>query len=130
MKRFFFFITLFASTFVYMGSSFKPGHALDEERRKKISQNILDNLINEKYEDVRKDFAVGLKQGLPTEKIAEVWRQIIGTAGKFKKVLSVSTATDKGYNLIRMRLEFENDNLTQETAFSEEDKVISLWLKP
>jgi hypothetical protein len=102
----------------------------DEERRKAVTQAILDNLISEKYEDVRKDFHVTLKQILPVEKISETWRQIISVNGPFKKVIAVSTATDKGFNQIRMRCQFENDNSTVEVTFNEEDKVIGLIIKP
>lgn len=113
-----------------ISSKGKPGFAHDESRRKKISQEILDNLIDEKYDAVRKDFTEGLKQNLPSERISEVWRYTISVNGAFKKVLSVSIASDKGYNQVRMRLQFEKENLTQETTFTEDDKVGALYIKP
>ena len=128
MKRSFLFSLLFLAI---LAPSFAPKMKLtDEDRRRKVSQEILDNLLKEKYEDVRKDFHISLKQVLPAEKISEVWTQIMATNGEFVKVVSVTAATDKGYNQIKMRLQFKNDNATQETTFNEEDKVVGMFIKP
>jgi Protein of unknown function (DUF3887) len=130
MKKLLFISLLTITALAQLGDTIKVTPLADEDRRKKISQTILDNQISENYEDVRKDFAEGLKQNLPVEKLAEGWRQIINVYGSFKKVLSVTAAADKGYNQIRMRVQFEKGNLTQETTFTEDDQVIGLFMKP
>ena len=129
MKKIFF-LSLLTSIVITQTSAFKSNYHRDEERRKKITQTLLDNMIKENYEDVRKDFSVSLKQALPVEKISETWKQWISTYGSFEKVLSVSAASDKGYNQIRIRCKFKNENSTIETTFTEEDKVIALFIKP
>jgi len=102
----------------------------NEEKRKKVTQAILDNLVKEKYEDARSDFHVSLKAVLPVEKISENWRAIIQLNGKFQKVLSVNAITTMGYNQVQLRCEFANDNMTLEATFNEDDKVIGLYFKP
>lgn len=102
----------------------------DEENRKKITQSILDNLIAEQYQESTKYFHATLKKNLPVEKIAEVWKEMTSVNGAFEKVLSVSTATDKGFNQVKMRCHFKEENLTLETTFTEDDKVIAIFFKP
>jgi hypothetical protein len=102
----------------------------DETNRKQITQAILDNLVKEKYEDVRKDFHSTLRNSLPTEKIAETWQTVISSAGQFKEVISTSAAQTQGFNQIRMRIKLETENATLETTFNEDDKVVGLWIKP
>ena len=102
----------------------------DEEKRKKISQEIVDNLVKEDYESVRKDFHVSLKTNLSAEKISEAWQNLISMTGIFEKVLSTTPAETNGFQQIRIRCKFKKDNATVETTFNEDDKVIGLWLKP
>jgi hypothetical protein len=102
----------------------------DEEKRKKISQEIVNNLVKEDYEAVRKDFHVSLKTNLPVEKIAEAWQNLIQMTGSFEKVITTIPAETNGYHQVRIRCKFKNDNATVETTFNEDDKVFGLWLKP
>lgn len=118
---------------VVLFSSFNtpaPTTIRDEANRKKIAQLILDNLIKEQYDEVRKDFHSTLKNSLPTEKIAEAWQTVVGSAGQYKEVISTSVTQTQGFNQIKMRIRFEKDNTTLETTFNEDDKVIGLWLRP
>lgn len=116
--------------------SFIPAPALrtnafvDEAKRKQITNDILSNLVKEKYEDVRKDFHSSLKVTLPVEKISEVWSTVISQSGSYKKIISTNVTTFQGYNQVKLRLEFANENATLETTFTEDDKVLGLYIKP
>ncbi|KAA2238827.1 DUF3887 domain-containing protein [Chitinophaga agrisoli] len=130
MKRFILLLSIIALAFtLYAGkSNLHPGN--DEESRKKITNEILNNLVSEKYDDVRKDFHSSLKAGLPAEKIAEVWKSTIDVNGPFEKVLSTTMATVQGFNQVKLRCKFKNENATLEATFTEDDRVIGLYIKP
>ncbi len=103
---------------------------INQDVRDKIASDIVINLAKEDYEAVRKDFSGSLKNNLTGEKIGEVWETVIAQNGSFKKVVGTTTTIIQGYNIIRKRVEFENDNLTVEVTFNEENKVIGLFVKP
>lgn len=123
---------LLAVLFVMFSSFNTPNLSVtrDETNRKQITRAILDNLVKEKYEDVRKDFHSTLRTSLPTEKIAETWQTVISSSGQFKEVISTAVAQTQGFNQIRIRIKFETENATLETTFNEDDKVVGLWIKP
>lgn len=135
MKQFLICFSLACMSFTYLPSSTSHQKEIivknDEDTRKAITQAILDNLIKEDYDAVQKDFYGPFKQALPIEKISEAWQQTVTTVGDFVKVLATTAATTpEGFNQIRLRCQFKNDNLTVETTFNEDDKVIGLYLKP
>jgi hypothetical protein len=104
--------------------------ALDEEKRKRITQEIVNNLVKEDYEAVRKDFHSGLKTNLPVEKISEVWQNLIATNGAFENMTSTTVAQTNGFNQVRIRCQFKNENATVEATFNDDDRVIGLFVKP
>jgi hypothetical protein len=128
------FILLLALAMIILSSVPAPGvrskDIADESRRKQITNDILNNLLKEKYEDVRKDFHSSLNTVLPVEKISEVWNTVISQSGAYKRILSTSVTTFQGYNQVKLRLEFDKENATLETTFTEDDKVLGLYIKP
>lgn len=105
-------------------------HIADEASRIKITKAILDNLVKEDYESVRKDFHSSLRTALPVEKIAEVWQNVVASTGSFKEIVSTNAIVNQGYNQVKIRCRFENENATIETTFTEDDKVLGLYIKP
>jgi len=102
----------------------------DESTRKRIAQNIVGNLVNEKFEAVRTDFSGALKSQLSAQNIEDVWFNVTTQLGKFEKVDSIRTAVSQGYNQVFSRCKFVVDSVTIEVGFNEEDKVIALLIKP
>lgn len=101
-----------------------------QENRKKITTDIVNSLVSEDYDAVRKNFHSTLKTALPVEKISEVWTSVITASGAFKEILSTSEVVVQGYNQVKIRCKFENENATVEATFNEDDKVIGLYIKP
>ena len=112
-------------------SSFhEKNNRFDEGLRKQISTTILNNLVKQDYEAVRKDFHSSLKVTLPVEKISEAWETTVKVNGAFEKVLSTSATKMGEYNQIRIKCMFHDGNITLEVTFTEDDKVLGLFLKP
>lgn len=114
--------------------SFTPisntGIGYDESARIKITKAILNNLVQQQYEEVSKNFHVTLKQNLPTEKINEVWTTVVSTYGAYKETLTVRTDVFQGFSQVKIRCQFENEKATLEATFTEDDRVIGLYIKP
>src|SRR5688572_32904125 len=105
-----------ATSFTFKSSTtFKP--LSDEANRKRITNAILDNLVKENYEDVRKDFHSTLKANLTVEKISEVWAAVVNTNGAFEKISNTTVAEVQGFNQVKLRCQFKNENATLETTF-------------
>ena len=125
-------ITSLIAVFITQNSfitNITPGQ--DEDNRKEIAKTILDNNVKEKYEEMRTNCTNALKEQLPAEKIAGVWKQLIGSEGPYQKMLSINTSvTQEGYNQVLMRCAFQNDNLTLVVTFNQDDKVIGLIWRP
>ncbi|WP_295122702.1 DUF3887 domain-containing protein [uncultured Chitinophaga sp.] len=102
----------------------------DEPARKKISLEIVNNLVKENYDSVRKDFAPALKQELSAERLAEGWKKLIETTGTYTEVASSTVNAVNGYNQVKVRCKFKKGNATVEVTFNEEDQVLGLYLKP
>jgi hypothetical protein len=125
-------LVLFLSAFILVSATNtkSTAHLFDEATRKKITNDILNNLVKEDYEAVRKDFHSSLRTTLPVEKISEVWTSVVSQSGIYKKTLSTSVANVQGYNQVKLRIQFENENATLEATFTDDDKVIGLFIKP
>lgn len=130
MKKIIYFHILFLIFLSQTSFTLKLKTSRDEDNRKRITQSIIDNLVAEEYLASTKYFHATLKKNLPVEKIAEIWKEITSVNGAFEKVLSITTASDKGFNQIKMRCHFKEENLTLETTFTEDDKVIAIFFKP
>ena len=115
--------------------SFTPTASLDiitydESTRIKTTKEILGNLVEEQYEAVQKNFHATLKQSLPAEKISEIWTTIISNYGTYKEVVSIKHDVFQGYNQIKIRCQFEKERATLEATFTEDDKVIAIYIRP
>lgn len=104
--------------------------ANDDESRKKIAAEILDNLIKENYDQITEEFSIALKRTLTVEQISSAWSDFIEIYGTFSEKISTEASKPQGYDLIKIRCKFENDNGTIEVYFNENDKVVGLFLKP
>ena len=114
-----------------MALSFVPRKIdLGEEQRRKIATDILNNFVKQDYEAVRKDFHSSLKVTLPVEKLAEAWETTVKLNGNFEKIISTASARTQDYNQVKIKCKFQNENITLETTFTEDDRVIGLFLKP
>lgn len=102
----------------------------DEDYRKQIAREIVDNLTKDDYQAVAKDFSNVLKQQLSPQNIGDAWSAVVAQLGKFQSKSSERVAIIQGYNQVIIRCKFEVDSLNVEVTFNENDKVIGLYLKP
>jgi len=109
---------LWIGQFFSFPSSFTPpsGKIAASDDEEAIVKKIVDNLKKKDYEAVRTDFTNVLRQQL--------------TVGNFQEIMNVKTQNVNGYDVVRARCRFQNDNGTVEATFNDEHKVIGLFLRP
>ncbi len=103
---------------------------LNQEGLEKISRKIVDNLVNQRFENVRDDFAEDLRSALPAEKIQEVWESVVLQIGEFEEISSTQNRTAGGYQQVNHKCKFERNNANIEVTFSSDKKVVGLYIKP
>jgi hypothetical protein len=99
-------------------------------KRAEISRNIVNNMVNDKWEEARVDFSYPLKQSLTTQQMQQSWSALLVQIGEFKKITTITEREMQGYNQSVVRCEFARENFSVEITFNAEDKVIGIYLKP
>jgi hypothetical protein len=97
--------------------------------REKISSQIVTGLAAKDYKAVRKDFAKTMLDALSENKIKNDWEALLIKIGSFQKVLSSQEETSKGYNIVKKRCQFSEQNASVQVTFNDENKVIGLYFK-
>ena len=101
-----------------------------QSSREKIATNIVTNFVKGEYEKVRSDFSGTLRNQFTKDLIQQLWENVIANAGNYEGVISTNELVFQGYNIVKKRLKFANDNANIEVTFNEDDKVIGLYIKP
>ena len=97
--------------------------------REKVAADIASNLAKKDFAAVRTDFAKTALEGLSEEKIKDTWEGLVAKIGAFQKVVSTKEVQENGYNQIKKRCQFTDENATLQVVFNEENQVIGLFLK-
>jgi len=123
---------LWIGQFFSFPSSFTPpsGKIAASDDEEAIVKKIVDNLKKKDYEAVRTDFTNVLRQQLTVKQIGDAWENFLSTLGNFQEIMNVKTQNVNGYDVVRARCRFQNDNGTVEATFNDEHKVIGLFLRP
>jgi hypothetical protein len=102
----------------------------DEAAREKIALDMLNSFAREDYDGVSKNFYSSLKQTSTNEKLAEIWEAVNTQVGKYVKVLTITPSMFGEYHQLKIRCNFEKDNLTLYVAFTEDDRIIAFNFNP
>ncbi len=75
-------------------------------------------------------FDPGMRQALPAEKLAAVWRQITTQAGAFREITGVRTQAAGAHTLVLVTCAFEKAPLVARVAFDGSGRVAGLFFAP
>ena len=101
-----------------------------EEKLISISNEILQNLVQEKFEAVRQDFNSQMKDALGKEQLSQVWSGLAPQVGAYVKAGKTTSGMLNEHRVIYTILKFENAPLKLKTVFDQEDKVAGLFIVP
>ena len=94
-------------------------------------KRIVDLLVQDKFDDVAKEFNAKMAAALPPAQLGNVWTAIRQQVGAFQSVLrSAVTTPAEGISLVTMGCQFEKSLVNVIVAFDAEDKIAGLRFVP
>jgi hypothetical protein len=111
-----------------------PALAAAAPDRAAQGQQVVTMLVKRDFAGVAKNFDAAVAKALPAEKLGQVWDQLIGQVGPFKKQLKtrVEKITQGGqqYDAVFVTCQFEKANLDVQIAYNAADKIAGLFFMP
>ena len=103
------------------------GNPADREKR---ALALVDHAASGRFAEARADFNMVMAIGLSKTKFETVWKGLEDQVGKFRKRTWVKQGEDRGYNIVRVGLEFEKATMAARVVFDSGDDVTGLFFKP
>jgi Protein of unknown function (DUF3887) len=95
------------------------------------AKRVLDLLVQEKFDEVAKEFDEKMTVALPVEKLRAVWTQIGQQAGKYRSAIDQQVTTPApGITVITLGSRFENADINVRIAFDGSDKIAGMFFIP
>lgn len=91
---------------------------------------LLADLVAGRFADVRRDFDARMAAELPTDKIVDVWSQVVGMIGAYERMGEPAALRLGKYTVVNVPLYCEAGELTGRVSFSDDGSVSGLFLLP
>jgi hypothetical protein len=91
---------------------------------------LLADLVAGRWTEVGRDFDARMAAELTTDKIAEVWTQVVGTFGACERMGEPAALRVGGYTVVNVPLYCEAGELTGRVSFDDDGAVAGLFLLP
>ena len=95
-----------------------------------LAEEFVKLLINEEYEKAVQSFDDTMKDVLPSDKLENVWQNLITQVGHYKKQLGIRQTKEQGYDIVYVACEFEKDNADIKIVFNNAKEIAGLWFVP
>jgi uncharacterized protein DUF3887 len=94
------------------------------------AKEVLSKLLAKDYEGVRANFNQQMKDGLPAERIKEVWESALQYHGTYVSQSEPTRKQDQGYDVFVIRCEMQRSPLEVVVAYDQSGKIGGLWVRP
>jgi hypothetical protein len=101
-----------------------------EQRQIQIAQEVVKNLVDQKYDQVKKNFAPPLLLSLTTEYMANYWSSVVMKEGNFKRELPPVPTKQGGFDAIMIKCEMERNFILVTVVFDSNNNVTTLLVTP
>lgn len=91
---------------------------------------LLADLTAGRWADVRRDFDTRMAAELTTDKIVEVWAQVVGMIGAYERMGEPIALRIGGHTVVNVPLHCEAGELTGRVSFNDDGTVSGLFLLP
>ena len=102
----------------------------DCEQTKKLANEIVDKLVAQDFEGVRKNFNENLTKNLSAEQLKTVWTSVIKEIGEYKSREKSLYQEFSAETIVFTRLQMQTGRVSVEVHFGDDGKIIGLWLRP
>ncbi len=103
-----------------------PSDSTHEDR----ARLFVNQLASEQFDSAASTFDSTMTAAMPPAKLKETWLAVLGQAGAFQAIESVSMTTQGGYDVAVVTTAFENMRLDVKVVFDKAQKIAGLWFAP
>jgi dienelactone hydrolase len=95
--------------------------------QKTTAQAMVTALVKEDFTAAGKAFDDTMKKVLPTDKLEQTWKKVIGQVGAFQKQTGVRTESGGKYDLVFVTCQFEKTTLDIKVSFNADKQIAGLF---
>lgn len=95
-----------------------------------IGRAAVTEISQHQWKAVEARFDQKMRDGLPAQKLASVWRQITGQAGAFQRIIGVKYSEQAGYHVAMIGCAFANSDLDAKVVLDSNGKIAGLFFLP
>lgn len=94
------------------------------------AKEVVNKLVAEDYEGIRRNFNDTMKAGLSAEKMKEVWRSVLEHVGAFRSQGDPQSQMNQGWEIIVIQCQMERGKINVEVDYDPSGKIGGLWIRP
>jgi beta-lactamase regulating signal transducer with metallopeptidase domain/HEAT repeat protein len=95
-----------------------------------LAREFVGLLVKGEFSAATKNFDAIMRQAMPPERLADVWKGLVGQSGAFKEEVGVRTERMPGFDIVYVTCEFEKGPLDIKVVYDRERQVCGLWFVP
>jgi hypothetical protein len=107
-----------------------PEEVADSSQPKAAAKEVLDLLVRREFAALVEKFDSAMKDGLPVEKLKELWESVSVQAGAYKRHIASQATKQQGLIIVDVRCEFDRGDLVIRVAFNQQQQIGGLYVLP
>ena len=92
-------------------------------------KEVINNLNNDKYDEIVNASSVALKAQLPKDKIKEAWEPLQEHLGKYKEISKISFQEKDGLAIVIAIAQYEEGKVQFTLSYDEDMKLAGIYMK-
>ncbi|UCF42875.1 MAG: DUF3887 domain-containing protein, partial [Planctomycetota bacterium] len=95
-----------------------------------LAGEFVELLVKGNFSAATKNFDATMRQAMPPERLADVWKGLVGQSGVFKEQIGTRTEKTPGFDIVYVTCEFEKGPLDIKVVYDSKRQVSGLWFVP
>ncbi|MGG7209890.1 DUF3887 domain-containing protein [Clostridium baratii] len=122
-------MVLFCGIIIVGCGTKKLSSNFSEEKLKAAAEETINNLNNNKYNEIVNGSTVALKAQLPKDKIKEAWEPLQEHLGKYKEISKISFQEKDGLAVVVAIAQYEEGKVQFTLSYDEDMKLAGIYMK-
>ena len=123
------FMVLFCGIIIVGCGTQKLSSNYSEEKLKAAAEETINNLNNNKYDEIVNGSRASLKAQLPKDKIKEAWEPLQEHIGKYKEISRISFQEKDGIAIVVAIAQYEEGKVQFTLSYDEDMKLAAIYMK-
>lgn len=123
------FMVLFCGIIIVGCGNQKLSSNYSEEKLKAAAEETINNLNNNKYDEIVNGSRASLKAQLPKDKIKEAWEPLQEHLGKYKEISKISFQEKDGIAIVVAIVQYEEGKVQFTLSYDEDMKLAAIYMK-